>query len=89
MRVGSIIQFMIFMIIILVMAKVMGFADNGTAVLAACGIGGAAYVLIFIISTKLHNWRATRKEEKSVNSDTFSKKKNKKKNPNKKKSGTA
>ncbi len=52
---GNIIQFMFFIIIILVMAKIFGFADNGFAVIAACVIGGVAYALIYLVSSKLRD----------------------------------
>lgn len=50
---GSILQFMFFIIAILIMSKVLGFADNGTAVIIACVVGGLAFVLINIVSSKL------------------------------------
>lgn len=82
---GRIIQFMFFIIVILVMAKIMGFADNGVAVIAACVIGGLVYILIFALSSKISNAKKT-KNEGRVSSTPV--KKPKKKNPNKKKSNT-
>ena len=61
---GNIIQFMFFIVIILIMAKVLGFADNGFAVIAACVVGGLAYGLIYFISSKISG---RKKAKQSIN----------------------
>lgn len=61
---GNAIQFMFFIVVILIIAKIFGFADNGTAVIAACVIGGLAYGVLYFIFSKLRN----RKEEKKSES---------------------
>lgn len=61
---GNIIQFMFFILVILIMAKVLGFADNGFAVIAACVVGGLVYGLIYFISSKISS---RKNEKKNIN----------------------
>lgn len=84
MDLSKIIQFMIFVIFILIMAKVFGFADNGYMVLIAVLGGGAVFILIMIVSTQITNHRKA-KAEREGNVPTIPKKVKKKKNPYKKK----
>ena len=60
---GGIIQFMLFIIVILIMAKLFGFADNGIAVLAACVLGGLVYGLIYLISNNIRKRREYKASE--------------------------
>lgn len=84
MDLSKIIQFMIFVIFILIMSKVFGFSDNGSMVLLAVVGGGAVFILIMVVSTQITNRRKA-KSEREGSVPTIPKKVNKKKNPYKKK----
>lgn len=66
------------------MSKVLGFADNGYMVLLTVVVGGAVFILIMVISTKITNHRKA-KAEREGSVPTIPKKVKKKKNPYKKK----
>ena len=65
--VGGIIQFFFFILLILVMAKIFGFADNGIAVIGSVVIGGIAYGLIYFISSKIRAGRPAKNNNNKGN----------------------